>query len=176
MPPCLAITGKPGAGKSTLALKISEELKRLGFKVCGVTCPDVRVNGRRVGFKMVNIATGEEEWLARVEGCNGPRVGRYRVCPQVIELVRRAFEGPCDVVIIDEIGPMELKLPEVKETFLKVLRSGKPFVVVHHLRLREREFLELLGNCKKIIVEKENREGAWREAREWIEELLKSTN
>ncbi|UXD21311.1 nucleoside triphosphatase [Ignicoccus pacificus DSM 13166] len=168
---CIAITGEPGAGKSTLAMKLVEELKRRGYKVCGVTCPDVRVRGRRIGFKMVDIRSGKEEWLAKVEGCNGPRVGRYRVCPQVVELVKEAFSGDCDFYVIDEIGPMELKLDEVRKEFLKVLRSGRPFIVVHHLRLRDREFLEMLRNCKKIIVRREAREEAYEEALEYLKEL-----
>jgi len=77
---CLAITGPPGGGKSTLALKIVEKLKRKGLNVCGVVCPDVRISGKRIGFKVIDLSSGAEAWLARIDGCDGPRVGRYKVC------------------------------------------------------------------------------------------------
>ena len=169
---CIAITGEPGSGKSTLALRLVELLKSRGFKVCGVTCPDVRVGGKRIGFKMVDVRTGEERWLARVEGCNGPRVGRYRVCEEVAELVERAFPEDCDAYVIDEIGPMELKLEKVRTKFLEVLNKNKPLIVVHHLKLRDGNFLTVMKRCKRIVVTREKREEAFREAMRYLEEKL----
>ena len=167
---CIVITGKPGAGKSTLARHIAERLKKRGLRVCGISCPDVRVNGKRVSFKVVDVNTGEGVWLARIEGCDGPRVGRYRVCKEAeefsVKTLRKAME--CDVVLIDEIGPMELKLPRLREEMLRIIKSGKPFVAVVHLRLKEPEFLEHLKRCSWIVVEKERRE----EARAKAEEIL----
>jgi len=167
---CLSITGEPGSGKSTLALKLVEYLKSKGLNVCGVTCPDVRVNGRRIGFKMVDVRTGEEAWLAKVSGCNGPRIGRYKVCEEVKGLVERAFPNECDVYVIDEIGPMELKLDEVRKKFLEVLKRSKPVIVVHHLKLRDPTFLAVTRRCKRILISRERRGEALQEALDYLKE------
>jgi nucleoside-triphosphatase len=161
---CIAITGPPGSGKSTLAKALADELRKRGLKVCGISCPDVREGGRRVGFVVVDLETGERAWLAKVSGCPGPRVGRYFLCPEAEDLAVKALSKDCDVYLIDEIGPMELKLPRLREAMLKVLKSGKPFIAVHHLRLRDREFVEALKGCAKVYVTREAREEAWREA------------
>jgi len=162
---CLAITGPPGAGKSTLARKVVEELKKAGLKVCGTSCPDVREGGRRVGFLIVDVEDGSRAWLARVD-CEGPRVGRYKLCPGAEEVGVRALSKDCDVYLIDEIGPMELKLPKLREAMLRVVSGNKPFVAVYHARLRDEEFLRALSRCHKIFVTKDTREEAWKEALE----------
>ncbi len=151
---CVSITGEPGSGKSTLAMKVVEALRAKGVKVCGIVCPEVREGGKRIGFKVVDLASGRETWLARVEGCDGAKVGKYRVCNEASEFVIEALSRDCDVFVIDEIGPMELKLPGVREKFLEVLNSGKPFLVVRHLRLRDSEIANALRKCKEIFKRK----------------------
>ena len=160
----MAITGPPGAGKSTLARALAEELKKKGLRVCGISCPDVREGGRRIGFVVEDLESGERAWLAKVSGCPGPRVGRYFLCPEAEELAVKALNKECDVYLIDEIGPMELKLPRLREAMLKVVKGDKPFIAVYHLRLRDRDFLEGLSKCTKVYITKETRERAWREA------------
>ena len=53
------ITGMPGVGKTTLALKIAEGLKDLGYKVGGFITKEIRKNGRRVGFKIITLDTND---------------------------------------------------------------------------------------------------------------------
>ncbi len=73
---------------------------------------------------MEDIATGEQSLLAHISKCSGPRVGKYRVCleqlnnfsPQVIE--RGLQKG---LLIIDEIGPVELKSPR----FVSAVRKAQ---------------------------------------------------
>ncbi|ALU11989.1 nucleoside triphosphatase [Ignicoccus islandicus DSM 13165] len=151
---CVSITGEPGSGKSTLIKEVIDILRSKGVKVCGIVCPEVRVNNKRIGFKVIDISTNKESWLAKVDGCDGPRVGRYRVCREAAELISNAFKSDCQVIAIDEIGPMELKLPGIREIFLNALKSGKPFIVVRHLKLRDEEILNILRECKEIFKEK----------------------
>ncbi|NPA84684.1 MAG: AAA family ATPase [Crenarchaeota archaeon] len=165
---CLAITGPPGSGKSTLARRIAEELRRRGLRVCGISCPDVREGGRRVGFVVEDLESGERAWLARVSGCSGPRVGRYRLCPEAEDLAVKALSKDCDVYLIDEIGPMELRLPRLREAMLRALRSGRPFIAVHHLKLRDPDFLEALRGCERVLVTREGREESWERALAWL--------
>lgn len=131
------LTGSPGAGKSTVMLKVIERLKAEALKVGGIATPEVRgADEQRVAFKVVDLATGEEGTLASVDQPVGPRVGKYRVNIQDFERIalpalNYALEK-CDVICIDELGTMEFFSAKFKQKVKEVLESGKPVVAVVH--------------------------------------------
>ncbi len=102
--------------------------------------PEVRAGGRRIGFKIIALDTGEEGFLARAGfSGEGPRIGRYTVIvgdvlKVAVPAVRRALESS-DIIAIDEIGPMELIVDELAWAIIDALSSGKPYLVVYHRRL-----------------------------------------
>lgn len=80
------------------------------LSVGGVVCPERRVDGNRVGFDIRALDTGEVASLAAVDREEGPSVGKYRVNVDAVDdvgaaAIRRATDA--DVVIIDEIAPMQ---------------------------------------------------------------------
>jgi|YelNatPaOPRAMG01_1025707.scaffolds.fasta_scaffold30654_5 nucleoside-triphosphatase len=135
----LLLTGLPGSGKTTVILSTFEILKRRGISVDGFVTQEVKEGGRRIGFKAVDLTSGDSCWLAKVgvEGKN--RVGKYTVLLQEFEgLFVRVFnraERAASVVVVDEIGPMELKsrlfLPVLKEKLVK----GKILLATMHRSL-----------------------------------------
>ncbi len=134
------ISGKPGVGKTTLFLKLVDYLRERGLKVGGIICPEIREGRVRVGFKIIDISTRREGYLAKVqEFCEGPRVGKY--CVIVEDAVRIGVVAltnamsSADVVAIAEIGPMELKVRELRDVINFVLRGSKPLIAVIHRRL-----------------------------------------
>ncbi|ABM80747.1 nucleoside-triphosphatase [Hyperthermus butylicus] len=136
----VVVTGRPGVGKTTLFWKVVRKLMDEGVVVKGFYCPEVRgQQGYRIGFKIVLLDGSGEAWLARREGCNGPRVGRYYTCPEAETIASRVLGelGKADLIAIDEIGPMELRLAGVRRTIYRVLDSGKPGLFVVHERLSD---------------------------------------
>ena len=106
------LTGRPGIGKTTVLLRIVEELKKRDLKIGGLISQEIRRAGTRVGFKIIDLDSGREGWLAHVRQPVGPKVGKYRVCMKDLEsigvdAILRALRE-ADIVVIDEIGPMEL--------------------------------------------------------------------
>lgn len=112
------ITGLPGCGKTTLCRKIIQALK--DKKICGILSEEIREGGERKGFRIVDIKTGAEGVLAHVSLMEGPRVGKYRVNLSDVEKFSSAVEGDCDLIIIDEVGPMELH----SERFISAVRAA----------------------------------------------------
>ncbi len=158
-------TGRPGVGKSTIVRRVKELIEDMGCRVGGIIAPEVRgSDGKRIGFKIVDIMSGEEGWLAKV-GYPGPRLGKYGiVTSDVLRIGVGALEkakGDADVIVIDEIGPMELLVPQLRSTIIAVLKLNKPTIGVIHRRLRSRDpyIYRIIEQSSQIIeVTLENRE------------------
>lgn len=120
------ITGNPRCGKSTLVQKILEKI--FDKKVSGIITPEIRIRGERQGFKIIDLASRQEEVLASLNIERGPGVSRYKVNVQGIDRVIDKFlesYGDSDYVVIDEIGMMEFYSQKFRETIRAVLDSNK---------------------------------------------------
>ncbi len=131
----ILLTGTPGCGKSTLVQEVIAALK--AKSVAGIITPEIRDKGR-TGFKIIDLASGEEEILASVDIKSGPSVGRYGVnvrgIDRIVDLFLRSFEA-ADYIFLDEIGKMELFSRKFKEMSDEVLNSSKVVVAVVHRNL-----------------------------------------
>lgn len=160
----IAITGHPRVGKTTL---IERVLDRLPVSAGGMITVETRKCGHRVGFAIRDIATGETGVLAHMHHRKGPKVGRYTVDLESIRntgigAIDRAIASS-DLVVIDEIGPMELACPEFVPAVERALASDKPLLISTHANAdcpiahRVRQELELfrvkLGNRDRLVDE-----------------------
>jgi len=158
------LTGNPGVGKTSVVVRIVECLKDNGYNVGGMVSREVRAGCDRVGFEILNVKTGQKGWLAHVAQKEGPHVGRYRVNLGDLEgigaeAIMSAINGS-DVIVIDEIGPMELHSEKFREAVLKAAESLKLLVGVVHWKATD----HLVNNIKDRddaevrVVTIENRE------------------
>ncbi|MBX5327024.1 MAG: NTPase [Candidatus Bathyarchaeia archaeon] len=134
----ILITGRPGIGKTTVVMKIVEELRAKGCKVGGMTSGEKREDGARVGFQIQDITTGKQGWLAHIRQPNGPKIGKYRVNINDLEnigakAVENATEN-ADIVVVDEIGPMELCSQAFRRAILRVVDGEKPVIATVHFK------------------------------------------
>jgi nucleoside-triphosphatase len=110
--PVILLTGAPGVGKSTL---IQNVIAQLPEHPGGFFTREVRRNGVRTAFEIVTLE-GETATLATMEAnpifANEARLGEYRVNVDAVThfavpaLERAMAQGK--LVIVDEIGPMEI--------------------------------------------------------------------
>jgi len=160
----LLITGSPGVGKTTLLLKVVEGLRAKGYSVGGMISCEVRTSGARVGFEVADLSSSYRGWLASVNEERGPQVGKYRVnIDDLNEVGVSAILRACekfDVVIVDEIGPMELFSEKFREAVKEVVEGEKLLVATIHWKMNG----ELIASIKKRedsethVVTYENRE------------------
>lgn len=124
------VTGPPRCGKSTLITNLSKRLRVRGFKVGGITTPEIRSpTGTRTGFLIRDIDSGKEQTMASVGLSSDIQVGRYGVNVDSIrttgvEAIKRAVTA-FDIVVIDEIGKMEVVVPEFQQWVSRALDSEK---------------------------------------------------
>jgi len=123
----LLLTGRPGVGKTTV---IRSVVARLGAKAGGFYTEEIREAGRRTGFRLVTL-NGPKGILASLNISGPYRVGRYGVhlsnLEQLgVESLRRAIRQPdVSVVVVDEIGKMELFSPIFRDLVQEGLESSK---------------------------------------------------
>lgn len=135
------ITGDPGVGKTTVLMKTLNLIKSLGYTVGGIITQEVKEHGARTGFKLVDLATGSEGMLASTTFSLGPRIGKYRINLRVLsDIATRSLDYAIErseVIVCDEIGPMELFSPEFRRSVERALISGKLLIGIIHKSIRD---------------------------------------
>ncbi len=63
-----------------------------------------------------------------------------------------------DVLAIDELGPMELKIDKLRKAVIEALKESKAFIVVAHARLRDQKVMDVLREAEWFIVTESNRD------------------
>lgn len=160
----LLLSGSPGVGKTTVLTKTVDALAEKGFRVGGIISCEVRVNGKRMGFEILGLGNSRRGWLAQVNQGSGSRVGRYCVNLKDLEEVGAVSiveaVGACDIVTIDEIGPMELFSRKFREAVIMSLQSSKLVLGVVHWRMSDRLVVDIKDrkDCEIFVVTHENRE------------------
>jgi len=118
---------------------------------------EIREGGIRVGFSLEDLVTHEKGNLASVGLQEGPRVGKYRVSLYDIErigvsAIERAVRDS-EVVVADELGPMELFSTPFIQAVEKGLASQKHFLGTIHKRASHPLTSSIRSNSKFIILE-----------------------
>ena len=174
----LFLPGMPSVGKTTLLLSIVEDLKAKGFSVGGMISHETRSSGVRVGFEIVDLNSGRRGWLAHVNQRVGPQVGKYHVNIEDLEgvgvsAVLKAVES-CDVVAIDEVGPMELFSSRFRDAVKRAVESGKLVVGVVHWKAKDNliDTIKAREDTEIIVVTEKNRNNLSQTITEKASELL----
>jgi nucleoside-triphosphatase len=158
----IAVTGTPGVGKSTLVRKVVETLhgKDCRCRIGGVMAADKRVKERRVGFELLDLGSGARGMLADETG-TGPQLGKYKVRLDDLDNVgAKSVEDALgsDLIVVDEVGPMELSSRRFIAAVEKALASKKPMLVVLHEWSSHPLAKKVRRNFKVITVTRENRD------------------
>lgn len=134
------LTGEPGSGKTIVVKKTAELLVARGFKVGGMMSKEMREKGSRKGFFIEDYMTHEEGVLAAVGFNEGPRVGKYTINLRDLSTIgagaiQRSIDV-ADVILVDEIGPMELHSIPFIESVKAALSSQRHVLGTIHKRTK----------------------------------------
>ncbi|HEY87388.1 MAG TPA: NTPase [Dehalococcoidia bacterium] len=119
------LTGRPGTGKTSL---IKQAVAGMRGKAGGFYTEEMRSQGVRQGFRLVTL-DGQEVILAHININSPYRVSKYGVNIDSLDRVgvsalHNAVQQ-CDLVVIDEIGKMELFSTDFRRAVSQMIDSGK---------------------------------------------------
>ncbi|CAH0746970.1 unnamed protein product [Bemisia tabaci] len=123
-----------GVGKTTLTKKICERLRTNRIKIQGFYTEEKREHGSRIGFDVVSL-DGKRGPLARItsQQCgNFPKVGKYAVDIQAFESIALPILNNLQgspVLILDEIGKMELYSNKFKQKVSEIFRNSETVIL-----------------------------------------------
>ncbi|MEW6408667.1 MAG: NTPase [Nitrospirota bacterium] len=146
---CL-LTGKPGSGKTILIKRILSETK---LNAGGFYTEEIRVNNQRQGFKIVTL-NGKDGILAHVNISGPYKVGKYGVNLEALEqivvpVIRQAIQKN-ELIIIDEIGRMELFSSSFKDAVIEAMQCGKP--VLGTIMLKPHPWADGIKRLKQVNI------------------------
>jgi nucleoside-triphosphatase len=158
----LLVQGPPKVGKTVAMQRLVDLLHEYDMSVKGFLTHEVREQGRRVGF-VVRDVDGLEAVLAHQDFQTEVRVGRFGVDVPAFERValpalRRAQEGG-SVVVIDELGRMELASDAFVEAVHVLLATPLPVVATVHVQAHPvTDALKQRTDVQRIEVTEANRD------------------
>lgn len=158
------VTGPPSVGKTSVLLRSVNGLKDKGYKIGGMISREVREGGVRVGFEIMDFSTGQRGWLAHINQPTGPKISKYRVnltdldaigVSSILDAIRNA-----DIIMVDEIGPMELFSSAFRNAVSQAIESNKPMLGTIHFGLSDSfvNSIKTREDAKIFEVTYENRE------------------
>lgn len=170
MTQALLLTGAPGTGKTTI---IRQAISTANVRAGGFYTQEIRQNGVRVGFEIITL-DGSQAVLAHID-IHGPhKVSRYGVDVATFDKVavaslRRAIRQS-DIVVVDEIGKMELFSYAFKDIILETLNGGRRMLGT--IMLQSNPFADRIKRDTRVqvlLLSRTNRQHVLDEVIKWLQ-------
>ena len=124
------ITGNKHSGKTAKLLSLIKEMRLSGKKVSGIISRGTFKNDKRNSFFVQDVSTGQEKLLMSTEPVNNStKIGKFYINNEAFswgkQVINRAILSDIDVIVIDEIGRLEIDNGGWADIIPMVLRSEK---------------------------------------------------
>jgi len=119
------LTGERGAGKTSLCRSLAVQARAQGWDVAGVISPALFKNGQKTGILVEDLRSGKRHPLASLQarGSYNLPVGKWYFNRSGLSWGEQviASSPPCDLLILDELGPLEFNQQGGWQAALQVL-------------------------------------------------------
>jgi nucleoside-triphosphatase THEP1 len=156
------LTGQTGSGKTTVCSRILKIARERGLTCCGVITHQSRRGKEMVALIVEDLFTGERRILAKkredVDGGEGVVSCSFVFDRGSIEFGKRALERDGDLLVIDEIGNLEIKgegFTNARDAFSSRVNS----ILAVRSELSKVISEGLKCSFRKVKIDKKNREG-----------------
>lgn len=166
------LTGRPGTGKTSI---IKQAVAGMKGEAGGFYTEEIRSQGVREGFRLVTL-DGHSAILAHIDIHSQYRVSKYGVDIDSLDrigvsaLYQAAEE--CDLVVVDEIGKMELFSANFREAVLHIIGSGKK--VLGTIMLSPNPWADAIKRQPQVSlveVTRVNYQQVLEELRHWLKDI-----
>jgi len=144
------LTGRPGCGKTTLIKRV---VSKLALRAGGFYTEEMREAGTRVGFKLVTL-DGKEAVFAHIDFKTPERLGKYGLDLSTLEAVGvKAIHESVRIqqlVVIDEIGPMEIRSAIFRDAVSEALDSN--IAILATIVARSLPFADAIKKRRDVTV------------------------
>jgi nucleoside-triphosphatase THEP1 len=154
-PDIIVLSGPSGCGKSSSCLRVAGAARDCGLLVRGLVSPPHIVGGVKAGIDALDMSSDERHPLAEPVAPGQQTARRWAFHRDTLawgaDVLRRAT--PCDLLMVDELGPLELLHGEGWFEACRLLQSGayRWAIVVVRPSLVQR-FLEAVPGRRVRVV------------------------
>jgi len=140
--PKIGITGMPSVGKTQTLIKIIGSLEKSGYIVQGMITKPIIKKKKHVGFYVLDWQTKEKEVFAHIDFENKEKVGKFGVDISALDKIgipaihKAISDDEVDIIVIDEIGKMEMLSENFCTAVIEALDSDKPIMITLHKKSR----------------------------------------
>ena len=165
----IVLSGVSGAGKTTLCLQLVAQAQAARLRVGGLLTLPRRADGRVTGLDVQDARSGRQRALADVNAqapISEPAsviVGTWRFRSESLAwgsaVLRSAI--PCDLLVVDELGPLELLRGQGWTVALDVIRIGlfqQAVVVVRPSLVMQFAHLAGIADPEVLMLTEANRD------------------
>lgn len=122
------VTGNRGAGKTRFCQKVVFETRKKGLKTGGVLSIAEFTDGVKTGINVEDLSTGETRRLASArDDIQNDATPHWKFDEVALawgaDILQRSV--PCDLLVVDELGPLELEHSRGWMEGIKALDGGR---------------------------------------------------
>jgi nucleoside-triphosphatase THEP1 len=107
------ITGAREEGKTTWVKKLAAELCQNKIKATGIISERIIEESTTTGYDIIDLENGARHSFLRTSGQGEPGIGKFTIIENGLaegrKILHNAASGKAGIVIIDEVGKLELK-------------------------------------------------------------------
>jgi len=149
------ITGWRGSGKTMFCQELIDKSKLANRDIAGIISPGSFLNDVKQSFEAMDIRTGRTEPLANLlrQDPSDFEFGDWFFNIRTLEWGNRVFQSsvPCEMLVVDELGPLELVFSQGWVKALDVIRSGQYRLALIVIRPELLELAQNLFNPTAVI-------------------------
>ncbi len=111
----LLVTGPRGAGKTTLCHRVVDVARQAGWQIAGVLSPAIVKGGLKIGIGVESLRSGKRYLLAKLpadgDDARAVQTEGWVFDERCLSWGNSVLEKavPCDLLVVDELGPLELE-------------------------------------------------------------------